>query len=66
MYFDSVQALWHMDGHGFYVWTALCMTLLVICWIIVTPVRKRRRVVRELRAELRRAGASTSGSQEVS
>ena len=30
MYFDSLQSLLHMDGHGVYVWAAYLVTLLVV------------------------------------
>ena len=26
MYFESLSAMWHMDGHGIYVWLAYALT----------------------------------------
>jgi heme exporter protein D len=57
MYFSSVQAALYMDGHGAYVWTAYALTLLVLVVLLVTPILRQQRVLRELRGELRRASA---------
>jgi len=58
MYFDSLQALLFMDGHGVYVWGAYAVTGLVITGILVAPVRRRRRLLRDLAGDLKRAGGS--------
>ena len=54
MYFDSLEALLLMDGHGPYVWAAYGLTLLVLSLVLAAPGRRRRRLLRELRGELRR------------
>lgn len=58
MYFDSVQALLVMDGHGGFVWSAYALTLLVIAFLLLAPVMRRKRLLRELRAAQRRAEAA--------
>jgi len=66
MYFDSLNALLTMDGHGAYVWTAYAVTLLVIIAILCVPLWRRRRVLRLLRGELARAqGVPRGGAREV-
>ena len=54
MYFDSLEALLSMDGHGPYVWSAYGITLLVLALVLSAPGRRRRRLLREVRGELRR------------
>ncbi|MCB1841566.1 MAG: heme exporter protein CcmD [Halioglobus sp.] len=55
MYFDSFHALLVMDGHGGFVWSAYALTLLVIAFLLLAPVIRRKRLLRELRGVLRRA-----------
>ncbi|RLQ23016.1 heme exporter protein CcmD [Seongchinamella sediminis] len=58
MYFDSLQALLYMDGHGPYVWAAYLITVLVILLVLLAPLRRRTRFINQARGELRRtAGA---------
>jgi heme exporter protein D len=54
MYFDNLQAMLFMEGHGVFVWAAYLVTLLVIAIVLIAPVRRRRRVLLQLGAELRR------------
>jgi heme exporter protein D len=54
MYFDSVAAALQMDGHGGFVWSAYVIALLVIALLLVVPLRREKRLIRQLRAELRR------------
>ena len=63
MYFDSLDALLQMDGHGAYVWSAYAITLVVIVFMLLLPARRKKRFLRQLSAELRRSqgGASHSG-----
>jgi heme exporter protein D len=62
MYFDSLQALLVMDGHGAYVWVAYAVTLLVIVAVLVVPVRRRKHFLAQLGAEYRR-GHGPGGGQ---
>lgn len=54
MYFDSLQALIEMDGHGAFVWTAYLVAIAVIGAVLVSPLRRRRRILRQLAGEIRR------------
>jgi heme exporter protein D len=63
MYFDSLEALLAMEGHGPYVWAAYGITLLVLALVLSAPGRRRRRLLREVRGELRREAAH--GSKEA-
>jgi heme exporter protein D len=62
MYFDSFQALLTMNGHGIYVWPAYLITIVVIIAVLVAPVRRANRLLKQLAAELRRTeSAAVSG-----
>ena len=54
MYFDSVAAALAMNGHGAYVWSAYALTLVVLAYLLTWPLRRQRRLLRELRGEARR------------
>ena len=54
MYFENLSALLYMDGHGPFVWAAYLITAIVITLILVSPGRRRRRLLRDLAGELKR------------
>ena len=65
MYFDDWQALLTMDGHGFYVWTAYLVTIVVIAMTLIAPARRRKKFLQRLAAELKRSeGAPVGGTSE--
>jgi heme exporter protein D len=55
MYFDSLQSLLIMDGHGVYVWTAYLVTIMVLVAALLAPLHRRKRFLQQLAAELKRA-----------
>jgi heme exporter protein D len=57
MYFDSISAVWHMDGHGVYVWLAYALTTLPLILMVWFPIRRIRQHWRWLQAEQRRHAA---------
>jgi len=63
MYFDSLDALLAMDGHGPYVWAAYGITLLVLALLLSAPGRRHRRLLRQVRGELRRE--ASHGAKET-
>ena len=54
MYFDSVQAVIEMEGHGAFVWSAYAMTVLVLIIMVMIPLKRRRRLLRDIGGEMRR------------
>ena len=64
MYFESLQAVLAMDGHGVFVWPAYLVTLLVVIGMLVAPLSRRRRLLRELSGDIRRAGAALENPVE--
>ena len=55
MYFDSLGAVINMDGHGAFVWSAYLIAMLVVTAILVAPVRRKRKFLRQLGGELKRS-----------
>ncbi|MCB1687794.1 MAG: heme exporter protein CcmD [Halioglobus sp.] len=60
MYFDSLHAALDMGGHGFYVWTAYSVTIVMIALVVIAPVLRRRRFLRQLAGQLKRAQVATA------
>lgn len=58
MYFDSVDALLDMGGHGLFVWSAYGISLIVIGLLVMAPYRRRRRLLAAIRAAQRREEAA--------
>jgi len=54
MYFESLAAAWHMDGHGGYVWLAYALTMMAIVLMVCLPLARFRRHTRWVSAEHRR------------
>jgi len=67
MQFESWQALWHMAGHGPFVWSAYIIALCTLGAIIGMPLARNRRFLAEQRGiERRRAARAGGHSPEVS
>ncbi len=56
MYFQSLDAILHMDGHGAFVWSAYLISAVVILFILGSPGRRRRRFLKQLAGEAKRQG----------
>ncbi len=46
MSFDSFSAFLNMGGHGFYVWSAYALTVIVLAYNIVRPIFMRKNIIR--------------------
>ncbi len=66
MYFDSLGAILHMDGHGSYVWSAYLITLIVLAMLLLVPRRRQRRILQQLDGELRRRQGTPMALDEES
>lgn len=55
MYFESFAAALAMDGHGVYVWSAYAISVVVLAYLIWSPLRRRKVIEKQLRGEFRRA-----------
>jgi heme exporter protein D len=65
MYFDSLQAALVMGGHGPFVWAAYAITLAVLAVMLSAPLRRERRLRRELAGTFKRKQAARRGCSEV-
>ena len=54
MYFDSISAALHMEGHGAFVWSAYLISLLVVAAMILAPRARQRKLLGDLKAQQRR------------
>ena len=61
MYFESIDAMIAMDGHGAFVWSAYAVTAVVVVLLLVLPVRRQRRSLKELAGEMKRSGETPPG-----
>jgi len=57
MYFDTLQDAIYMNGHGAFVWAAYTIAFLVLIALVLAPLSKTRRFMREEGRRLRRDGA---------
>ena len=55
MYFDSLQAVLAMEGHGVYVWAAYLVGIAVIAMAVIIPMRRSKVLLLQLSAEHKRA-----------
>ena len=58
MYFENIAALIAMDGHGVFVWSAYAITAAVMISLIVSPLQRKRRLLIDIRTQLRRETAN--------
>lgn len=54
MVFENLQAIWHMEGHGAYVWSAYGIATVVLLWLLIAPIRRHRALQRQIQGQLRR------------
>lgn len=54
MQFDSLSALWWMNGHGPFVWSAYGLATLILLAIVWAPLQRQRRFFIEQRGIERR------------
>ena len=65
MYFESLQAILHMDGHGPFVWAAYGITVAVLLTMLILPRRRSRAQLRQLAGELRRQQGAPNATEEI-
>ncbi len=46
--FSSVSEFLAMNGHGPYVWSAYGISALVLLWLVLVPIRRRRKLLAAL------------------
>ena len=48
MYFNSIHELFHMHGHGFYVWSAYGISLVTVLAMLWQPIHRHAKLRREI------------------
>jgi len=47
MQFETLAELWHMAGHGPYVWASYAITVTVVLILIWLPLSQRKKFINE-------------------
>ncbi|WP_245673301.1 heme exporter protein CcmD [Endozoicomonas ascidiicola] len=55
LYFENWSEFLAMDGHGFYVWSAYAVGLLVVIYNVLSPMMAKRKVIASIRRQERLA-----------
>lgn len=53
MYFDSIQQLIFMDGHGIYVWSAFSISLVVMIGLMIKPLRQKKQAFKNIQLQIK-------------
>lgn len=61
--FNSLQEMWAMAGHGPYVWTAVLVSVAVLCWLLAKPIMQHRQALKSIARNLQRDGKKRIGGQ---
>ncbi|MCK9563370.1 MAG: heme exporter protein CcmD [Bacteroidales bacterium] len=62
--FDSLAAFYAMGGHGPFVWLSYLFTLVVLVWLVVSPLMRTRRLRSALARRRPAMGAQRSAAEE--
>ena len=66
MYFDSLQQLLWMNGHGIYVWSSFVISILVMVGLIVRPLKQKQVAIKNIELQIKlRASQQAAKQQEV-
>lgn len=49
----TASEFFHMGGYAFFVWSSYGMATLLLGWMFVSPIFKRRQIIKELRMKYR-------------
>ena len=52
--FESINDFIQMGGHGYYVWSAYLISLSVLIWLVVSPLQRKRKFIKEMIRQQRR------------
>ena len=53
MYFDSLQQLIWMNGHGIYVWSSFAISAVVMIGLIVKPLRQKQAAMKNIELQIK-------------
>lgn len=49
----TASEFFHMGGYAFFVWSSYGIATLLLGWMFISPIFKRRQVIKELRMKYR-------------
>ncbi len=61
--FNSLQEMWAMAGHGPYVWTAVLVSVAVLCWLLAKAIMQHRQALKSIARNLQRDGGQLDKEQ---
>ena len=66
MYFDSLQQLMSMNGHGVFVWSSFAISAVVMIGLIVIPLKQKQAAMRNIELQIKlQASQQAAKQQEV-
>jgi heme exporter protein D len=64
MYFDSLQQLIFMDGHGIYVWSAFIISLTVMLGLVIKPLWQKKQELKNIQLHIKLQQVNQTAIQE--
>ena len=64
MYFDSLQQLVFMDGHGIYVWSAFIISLTVMVGLVVKPLCQKKQEFKNIQLHIKLQQVDQAATQK--
>ncbi|MGB0459254.1 MAG: heme exporter protein CcmD [Porticoccaceae bacterium] len=64
MYFDSLQQLVFMDGHGIYVWSAFIISLTVMLGLVVKPLCQKKQEFKNIQLHIKLQQVNQADTQK--
>ena len=64
MYFDSLQQLVFMDGHGIYVWSAFIISLTLMVGLVVKPLCQKKQEFKNIQLHIKLQQVNQAATQK--
>jgi heme exporter protein D len=64
MYFDSLQQLIWMSGHGVYVWSSFAISTVVMIGLIVIPLRQKQAAIKNIELQIKLQASQKPATQK--
>ena len=64
MYFDSLQQLVFMDGHGIYVWSTFIISLTVMVGLVVKPLCQKKQEFKNIQLHIKLQQVNQAATQK--
>ena len=64
MYFDSLQQLIWMNGHGIYVWSSFAISAVIMIGLVVKPLRQKQAAMRNIELQIKLQASKQAAKQK--